>query len=329
MQVSHIVLICAFGILMAIVVYGLGQNIHKKIVQFKARSARMSIVKHLLQMALEQRSNFHLEILHGEFKGASVAGTCHALSKQKIIIQVIDAFASHQWADSTMSFYFSIADNRKTSFYHFTGLCLEAKRHEKITELSIALPSHIDPGQRRSCLRFVPPKNLVRALGLWVLPPNAPLPKRKLNLKKPLMAYNTHSTNYIFLDNISAGGLRLSLQEAHLPEDTQLLKKGTHLLMVLALEELVKKSTPAPNKETDKNLDEEKKSLALWLSCRVTSTTHMEEEQAWYVGVQFKTWATITHVQEDINWFPIDKNGYIPPLSVWVMRCHMEQEIRN
>ncbi len=333
MQVTHILLGCALGIVIAMIAYGLEQKFYKKFIQCKAHSARMQIVKKLLNMALEQRSNFHLEILHGEFKGANIVGTCLSLEKQTVVIQVLDAFASHQWANSTMSFYFSIVDDQKTSFYHFTGFCFAAKRQGKVTELSIALPPIIDPGQRRSCLRFIPPKNSVRGLGLWIIPPNSPLPTHKLKLKKPLLTYDPHSTNSIFLDNVSAGGLRLCVQEALMPEDTQILEKGTHLLMVLALKEPAKKHTNEPNANTDNNLknapDKEKNSLALWLSCRVTSLNHAEKERVWHMGVQFETWATITQAHQDITWFPIDKNGYIPPLSVWVMRCHMEQEMRK
>ncbi len=310
MQLSHVLLGCAIGIAFAVIVYGVGQKIQQILLQRRASVARKGIILHILNLALSQRSSFILEVANGEFEGVGAEGICHSLTDETLIINVSDAFASHQWVGSTIVFFFAVTENGKQAFYHFKGQCIEAKRASSITTLIIAFPAYIEAGQRRHFLRYTPPIENIYGLGLWLWSHTKPLPNLKTSLGKPYLSYQPETDNALFLDNVSAGGLRFGMHEDFMPEDKSCLEKGTPLIFHVSLQ----------------SYEDEKKTLALWLSCRVTSLVNTEEEKdLWYVGVRFENWAQITQESQNFVWFPVDKDKCIAPLASWVMRSSIGQ----
>ncbi len=354
MLVSEVLMGCAAGIALAIAGYSLTDRLKKVFFARNQKKQRMRIVQNTLHAALAQRSVVRLEVMQGDFKGFSAEGIFNAVSQEHLIIQITDAFGAHQWTDVPLILFFSIQQNKKTSFFHFTTKAAKAVRRSSFTELYLLLPESVSPGQKRAFLRYTPPKTAVFGLGLWPMTGNTALPTMRTSLGKPLFIFRPQAHNDMVLDNISAGGLRVFVHERAMAHASHLLEKEAHVLFLLVLANTKNKEaerkaaqaaqqagsqgagqTPAhaavpspadtPVQPKDEQQENQGSTLSFWISCRVAMRHHVEKNNLWQIAVRFENWAHVDEKSKKILWFPTDSNKSIPPLSTWIMRSHMEQ----
>ncbi len=333
MIVSDVLIICALSIGVAVFGYGLVNKLRKFFLLRGQNKRRSHIVQEILHQALAQRSLLRMEVMQGDFQGFSAEGSCNTITKSHIVLQVTDAFGTHQWVDVPLQVFFSIQQNGKASFYHFVGRTLKSTRRDSFTELHVALPKSISPGQKRAFLRYTPPKPSILALGMWILADTSPLPQTRSSLAKPHLLFRPTTQNDMVLDNISAGGLRVCLHERAMERYKSRIKCGSRLLFLLVLankknadeHEAFTLDSQQEQSEDGSHVAVEKTTLNFWLSCEVMSLLQEEKNNLWKVAMRFEKWAYLDEGYKKIEWFPTDSNRSIPALSTWIMRAHMEQ----
>ncbi len=329
MQVTDVLIGCGVGIALAILSYSVGGRLRKAYFFYKQKKMKARIVQKLMHLALAQRSTFRIEVLDGDFKGFTGEAVCNTAGKNNFILQIVDTFGAHQWTNVPIRMFFPINQKGKISFYHFTCVAHESMRKSSFTELVLALPDAIEPGQNRESLRFSPPKDRVLALGMWILNASKPLPTHKKDLAKPQLTYTAKGNNDMGLDNISAGGMCVFIHERQMWERSKYMKPGAHLLFLVVLANKTKEAPP-PKAEAEGGKQEAKeapvqnKTMSFWLSCRVRALLHIEKENFWRVCLQFDAWSLIEGEVSTIEWFPADSTKSVPPLSTWIMRTHLE-----
>ncbi len=334
MQVSEVLIGCAAGIALAIISYSIVGRLKKMLYTRQQNKQRIRIVSNVLHAALAQRAIIRLEVMQGDFKGFSAEGICNAVAPDHMILQITDAFGAHQWVDVPLILFLSVQQNKKTSYFHFTTTAFTSVRKGTFTELHLALPNAVSPGQKRAFLRYTPPKSAVMGMGLWFMSGNSALPTSRDGLGKPYLFYRPNAHNDIVLDNVSAGGLRVFIHERAMAHSSHLMEKDAHLMFLLVLANKKSKETVENTEQKTENgqeapkseaQEQEKNTLSIWISCRIAMRSHEEKNNLWLVSVRFENWAPLDEKSKKIMWFPTDSNKSIPPLSTWVMRSHMEE----
>ena len=271
-------------------------------------NARTRIARSIIDTAIDQRSTFRLEVQRGEFKGYKATGTCVQIADNRIVLDMDGAFASSHWDGEEVQAFFQVSFRRKPSFYQFRTVISSVQKKTNTTLVRLPVPAFLDPGQKRSFLRVTPQRAAVLGIGLWPISDTAPLPISVSKLAPPLLSFRPGKSDLLHLDNISAGGLRLivdkSIDIAHMVD----LDKGSQVLCLLVL----------------KAMEEGKVPQAFWLACTITDVGEGEKHSR-YVGTRFTNWALMESGQDQISWFPINKDKSVAPLAAWVMRHHLEQ----
>ncbi len=331
MLVSHVILACIGGIILAILLYSFTDKVRAFFAHRAQKKRRIAIVQSITHAAMAQRSLMRMEVMQGDFQGFTAEGTCIAITQDHLILQVTDAFGAHQWLDVPLQIFFSIQQNGQTSFFHFVGMTFKSQRKGTLTELYVQTPANISPGQKRAFLRYAPPKPSILGMCMWLASNADPLPLSKSDIKKPFLLYRPNSQNDMVLDNISAGGLRVCIHERVMEQHLQKVKQSDRLLFLLVLaNKQAKDSSAQPELKSAEeakaeNGATEKNSVGFWLSCRVITLIHIEKSNLWQVSMRFEKWAHLDEANPKIEWFPTDSNKSIPALSTWIMRTHMEQ----
>ncbi len=334
MAVSDVLILCLLCILVAVLGYGFVGKLRKTLYIRKQKKRNRKITQDILHATLAQRALLRMEVMQGDFQGFAAEGTCSTITNEHLILQIADAFGAHRWTNVPLQIFFSVQTKGKTAYYHFVGYSTKSIRKGALTELHIALPESISPGQKRAFLRYTPPKPSILALALWHLSDEKPLPQVGSSLEKPLMFFRPNTNNEMVLDNISAGGLRICIHDRTMERYTSALKLNTHLLFLLVLSN---KNSFDEQEDFDINTEQdtdetqnstEKTTLSFWLSCRVLSVIQDKRKNLWKVAVCFEKWAHLDDSTKKIEWFPTDSNRSIPALSTWIMRSHMEQTKR-
>ncbi len=309
MEMTDVLLSFAGGIVSAILLYK-GLHVGRRyLVALRQRRRHERIVYDALSLAWTQRSVCRVEATEGPSRGNAVEGVCTEVSKDYLAIECPSSVTVAQLCRCTCHVSFEVRKDKKRSYYHFASIIFETDRQGENISLYIDMPDHLELGQKRSFLRCRPLKESIMVMGLWIVPGGQPLPVKRDEVKAALFMYKRNENNYMGLDNVSAGGVLISVADRAMTGKTECLKNGTHVLLLLVLE----------------SGEESKKPLALWLSCRVTSLRRVEREKIWMLGMRFENWATVEAENRDIVWFPADKEKSIPQLAAWVMRAHLGQ----
>ncbi len=366
MHTTDVIWACIASIIGAIVLYTVIGRVHKIYGFYKQRKRNQNIVQDLLQTSISQRGTFRLEVMQGEFKGLCAEGICSNVGAKFFSLQVTNAFGVHKWVSVPITMFFPVSKDGVPTFYHFSAVAHAADRRENFTELTFALPPAITPGQNRAFLRFAPPKPLIRGVDLWLMQGSRPLPLYGKELPEPFLQYQAHGNTNMVLENISAGGMRIFIHEHGMGYNAESFKPGSHLLFFLTLVSKKKKDSkkiPLPQVQNVKldqagkapmqgpaiaqmaaspmeaqivdgqvleaaDTEEQWQNQSFWLSCRVRSLVHAEQDKLWQMSVRFEAWALLKETEEGAEknaWFPTDADQSVPPLATWIMRAHMEQ----
>ena len=302
-------LLIILGLVVAIgIVFWVGQRIAAYLASKRSLSVRTRIARDIISASIDQRSTYRLEVQRGEFKGYKAEGQCVQITDMWLVLDMGGAFASDHWDGEEVLVFFQTSFRRKPSFYQFHAVIAGVHKKMHTTILRLPIPPHLDPGQKRSFLRVTPQHGAVLGVGMWPISDTAPLPVSVSKLAPPLLNYRPGKAELLGLDNISAGGMRLTVDKSIDLGSMVDLDKGSHILCLLVL----------------KHMEENKRPLAFWLACCITSAIK-EGEHCNYVGTRFTNWALMETGLDQICWFPINKDKSVAPLATWVMRHHLEQ----
>lgn len=272
-----------------------------------ARSRRFQIeqqsVTGLLQDAMESRSIFNIRFEGEAMRERFLRGPCVALGKDKILIDANLTYGVPSWVGQPVQVYFALSSSKSSVFYEFRTAIARTVPYLGNVGIELHIPDRLVPNQRRAFVRFSPPQRFVASIRLWtgratrmldsITPNNAP----RASL----------SGNALSLDNISAGGLRI-ISPANAYDDMQ-PEKGDVALVNLVLRN-------AEGQET----------LNLW--CTTSIVQNLLEKNRSILSLKIERWAPEGDPDATLSWFPVVREGGVPPLAAWVMRRQLEVECR-
>ncbi len=286
------------------------QRVQEKNEQRKQRAITLS----LLETALGQRSTFALECMDDDLKGQELQCTCYSMDATKLTMDVTKAFGSSRWEGMNVRAFFRISYKGKPSYYQFPSRILTVQARGEGFLLSLPLPNMLSPGQKRLFMRIVPQRNSLKGLGIWPVSYSHPLPTSYREMGKA--HFNYRNTNEgcgsVRLENISAGGLRLSLNPQVIDEKAIDLGVGAQLLCLLMLQNA---NGGHP--------------LAFWLVGTIVHNTLTPLKNTdFFLGLRYTNWAQVAPGDAAIEWFPVNKERGVPPLASWIVQHDLEQQMR-
>jgi len=192
------------------------------------------VVLELLDEALAQRSKFHLALDAavtgiGDLSASLIhVGTNELTLELSGIKRVPDS-----WFGASLSCFFQITDRKvktKQRYYQFDSRVVSTSVRNDVALLRVSIPSKIIPGQRRKSLRVRADLTRFEHAALWRYEGSG-----NFDVKKPLIAFEHFHGGLAAFENLSAGGLRLTLKYALLKEKTLAPKKNDRFILHLAL----------------------------------------------------------------------------------------------
>lgn len=308
MELLNTILFIVLLIAFVIVLFGVGQRVYTRYFTKRTTDAMGRIAKDTIHIAIDQRSFFRLDFLSSELRGHKAEGPCVGIKGNHLYIDVVGRFATVEWRSEKVRVLFQTTFKRKPSYYQFNTTVTDVRRQGSNTILTLLVPSYLDPGQKRNSLRITPYKKSILGLGLWPMPKGMALPTSLEELPPSLLSYRPEKVETIMLDNLSAGGMRLTMDK-HVPLSPEMpMEKGSRVLALLILEAS----------------EEGGKSLALWLVSKILMIQE-PDEKVYNFGIRFSHWAMMERQKRPLAWFPLSENDSVAPLAAWVIRHHMEQ----
>lgn len=258
----------------------------------------------LLQEALESRAVFNIRFEAEAMRERFLRGPCVAVGKDKVLIDANITYGIPSWAGQKVQVYFSLSSAKSSVFYEFHTSIARTVPYLGNVGIEMFIPDRLVRNQRRAFVRFSPPQRFVAGIRLWtgrvtraldgLVPNTAPSPSL--------------DGDALSLDNISAGGLRVVFPsrayDAVAPEDG-----------AMALVNLVLRNS------------EGQETLNLW--CATTVVQECRENNRTLLSLKFERWAPESEPDAPISWFPVGREGGVPPLAAWVMRRQLEVECRS
>lgn len=272
----------------------------------KNRQLQMSqnSVLDLLQEGIDSRATFNIRFEIDSMRDRFLRGPCVAVSEDSILIDANLTYGVPGWVGQQVQVYFSPTTNSGSSFYEFTTTISRTMPYLGNVGIELFIPDKIVTNQRRAFVRFSPPNRFVGSIQLW----NGRVLNQLEGLQPASMPDSILSGDALSIDNISAGGLRLVFptdQFADMPVSTE-----QSLLLNLTLRN-------SDGAET----------VNLWF---VTSVVQeIRESGRSLLSLRFVRWAPEGEKNVALSWFPLGREGGVPPLAAWVMRRQLEVECRT
>lgn len=315
MNFSIIIIVAACSALLCIVFY-YSKMRHLQSVERKTRDKWQNIAYDLLEIAVTQRSIFSVESSLPEAYGNNPRGPCTRITDKNIFVTVGDSASTLNLVGEKVKVFFNITNKRKPAFYQFTTQVLDVKSYGSSQTLCLSMPARLETGQKRNFVRVTPQKTAVQALAMWSLQSDdplqshLPLPAYYGDLPGATFHYRPEKIHELFLENISAGGMRITITSTLDKYATINLRKGSRLLLLIVLRS-----------------DEDESLLPFWLECKIRIVDDAPDQNGVLTtGLSFTRWAIMELGKTvPISWFPVDSSGGVSPLASWVMRHHLEQ----
>ena len=297
---------------LVVLVYALARWFRRFRLQRHSSNSRQRFVRETLETSISQRSAFQLDFDNPELKKYKVTGVCVEVTDAYVQMDMNGAFATPAWAGENITAQFQISFKRKPSYFQFRARIVDVMRRGNTFTMRLTMPKHVDPGQKRSTLRITPPAERILHMRLWLLDDAAPLPNYVAEMQPTDLEMRPGAREALRLENISAGGVRLTILGEQLERPLSSLPVAPNTRIVLLLMLFTGEDTPP---------------LALWLMGKVTLAVD-NEGKSLSLGIQFLQWAAVQSAAKQLSWLPTaDENG-VAPLAAWAMRIHLEQSKR-
>lgn len=271
----------------------------------RSRVTQKRIVTEMLELAMDQRNIFRLELQSNEFKGYRIEGLCTKFDQQHIYLDTSGAFVSQKLRGEQALVYFQNMYRKKRSFFQFYTHITHVENRGGRHILRLAMPTALDTGQKRSFFRLTPAQDVVLGLGIWPMQ-GMSLPHSIAQLPPAPLHFLPDSGDNISLTDVSAGGMHIILgNQIEIPPQ---ISKGAPILCLLRL----------------KTIDPDHPPLIFWFITTVVMYT-VEHDNSHSLSLRFSSWALTEAGQKNISWFPVLRDEGVPPLSAWLMRHHLEQ----
>lgn len=261
-------------------------------------------VQDMLQEAIEARAVFNVRFGVDSMRDRYLRGPCVAVSDDSILIDANLTYGVPGWVGQQVQVYFTTNSSSGSSFFEFTTTISRTVPYLGNVGIELFLPDKIVTNQRRAFVRFSPPNRFVGSTRLW----SGSMLNRLEGLQPINIPEPSLSGDALSIDNISAGGLRLVFPTDQF--DDMPVSTDQTILLNLTLRN-------ADGAET----------LNLWLITSVVQ--EIRESGRSLLSLKFTRWAPEGEKDIPLSWFPLGREGGVPPLAAWVMRRQLEVECRS
>jgi c-di-GMP-binding flagellar brake protein YcgR len=204
----------------------MGLDLFRKLTSSKEEDQKRQKNAAILDLALLQRSKVHIQFDERTSNLKGVTGTIIALNASGIVLELSGlSNIKERFADQTINCFFRIVereDRHREIFYNFTTTILRVRQlPDKLPQIAVAFPTSLQGAQRRKSLRMKPHLEQFSHIALWKYDASG-----GFDIAKPTIGHAHFKANHAVLDNLSAGGLRLSLHRELLKEQQLDPQKG-------------------------------------------------------------------------------------------------------
>jgi hypothetical protein len=188
----------------------------------------------LLDEALAQRSKFHLALDASVTGIGDLSASLTQIGAKDLTLELSGIKrVPDSWFGASVSCYFQLADRKvriKLRYYQFNSRIVSTSTRNDIALIRISLPEKIIPGQRRKSLRVRADIARFEYAAIWSYEGSG-----AFDLKKPLIAFANFRAGLAVIENLSAGGMRLTLKYALLRGKGLVPEKNARFILHLAL----------------------------------------------------------------------------------------------
>lgn len=188
----------------------------------------------LLDEALAQRSKFHLSLDASVTGIGDLSASLINVGGKELTLELSGVKrVPDSWFGASLRCFFQIAERKakaKQRYYQFNSRIVSTNTRNDIAFLRVSFPEKIVPGQRRKSLRVRADLARFEHAALWRYEGSG-----NFDLKKPLISFEHFRGGLAAIENLSAGGMRLTLKYALLKGKELAPKKNDRFILHIAL----------------------------------------------------------------------------------------------
>lgn len=194
----------------------------------------------IIEDAVGQRSKVHIRFDESVTAITGVTGTILAADGGAMVLELsgIGALKDH-FIGQPIECFFRLIDRENRNreiFYTFQTKILRIRQVATGPQIAVNFPSTIDGSQRRKSLRLRPDLQKFSHLAFWKYDASG-----GFDITKPHVTHQHFKQNFALLENVSAGGMRLTIRRPVLKEQQLALQKGDRFIVFFTFaEELAK-----------------------------------------------------------------------------------------
>lgn len=224
----------------------------------------------ILDLALLQRAKVAIQFSHDISKLSQISGVIMSLSEAGLVLELSGiTTVTERFIDQPITCFFKIVERderHREIFYTFRTTILRA-RHiaDKPPQIAVSFPKNLQGSQRRKSLRMKPDLQQFSHISLWRYDASG-----GFDINKPSVSHSHFKNNVARIDNISAGGLRISLRRDLLKEQDLAPEKGHRFIIFATF------SDDIPKLRTE-----------YWLVCKINNTQRDPVSGDMVLGFEF------------------------------------------
>ena len=261
-------------------------------------------VRAFLELAQMQRSRFFLELPRDITSLKDISGILTDFDSSNLNIELSGAAAaSARWDNSPVICFFKVVERgpkKREAFLSFKSLLTQTRQDkEGVSIVSLRFPSALVATQRRRSMRLKVDVRNFAVISVWAYDSN------KLDLNNPSIDIECFSKGQAKLDDISAGGIKITCKPDLLENSTLALKKGGRFVLQLRLKE-----------EGDED-------SSLWLVAKINNLQEDSNSNESTLGLEFLALGIINPETRKVTWEKVQDNA-VPAISNWTYKWHLE-----
>lgn len=187
----------------------------------------------ILDLALLQRSKVYIQFSQDISNLSNIFGVITALNDTGLVLELSGiAAVKERFIGQPITCFFKIVERderHRETFYTFRTTILRTRQlADKPPQIAVSFPTTLQGSQRRKSLRMKPDLQQFSHIALWKYDASG-----GFDINKPSVSHTHFKNKVAQIDNISAGGLRISLRRDLLKEQALAPEKG-HRFIVFA-----------------------------------------------------------------------------------------------
>lgn len=195
----------------------------------------------ILDSALLQRSKLHIRFDQEASNITGVTAVLIAMDSNAMVLELDGiGLLKERFIGQNIACFFRIVereDKHREIFYSFTAKILRIRKSKtQAVQIAVAFPDSVDGTQRRKSLRLKPDLQKFSHIAFWKYDASG-----GFDINKPTLPHTHFKSGQALLDNMSAGGLRLTVRRAIIKDQELLLAKGDRFIVFFTFVEKIPK----------------------------------------------------------------------------------------